>query len=150
MANPDLTTVASVEAYFKGVTFDNTATQPKLSEVEVWITRVTSIIYGGIVEKYIIPITDSCDLLQLQELADMYVVSKVRQVIGISSARKLEDGKLNPVTSNMMTFWKILQRYQDCDILLPNSPNNSTILKSSSFNEQNNIEPVAMKEIDQW
>lgn len=150
MAYTKLTTAAGVEAYFTKLTFDDLNTQPSLTEVNAWIDEATAVIYGALQEKYQTPVTDACDLLQLKGLAEMYVVTKVRQVIGVASARTLENGDLVAVTESHANFYKILNKYQDCEIILPNTPSNSTKLQAYSYNDTNDICPLADKENDQW
>jgi hypothetical protein len=155
MSFPTLTTKECIVAHFKtiqssGLREFNSETKPTDVDVDQWISEATSWIYGALNEKYIIPVTDPCDLLILKSIADLYVVAKVREVIGTSAPRRLEGGKLLPVTNDLTEFFKRIEMLKKCKIQLVNTPTESAQLMSYSYNSSNNIFPIARKEIDQW
>ena len=150
MAFTQLTTVADIEAYFLNVDFSDSESEPTESEVNKWIDQATSIIYGVIQEKYIIPVTDADDLLILQEICDMYVLTKVRAVLGKTTSKILANGKLNPIEETHDEFFKRLDMIMNCEIQLHNTELQTSKLDSYSFNSVNNIQPVAKKYTDQW
>ena len=150
MAYDKLTTVANVQKYFIGKDFTSGTSKPSETTINEWIDIVTTIIYGKLKDKYVVPVTDACDLLVLQELADLYVRTKITGVIGKANPKTVVDGKLVPVSEDQSEFWKRLEMIANCEIQLPNSTLESTQLMSYSYNQRNDIEPVAEKYTDQW
>lgn len=149
MAYTALTTVSDIQVYFKGITFSATTT-PSDTTVSEFIDRATSIIYGAIQDKYAIPITDACDLLQLQELAELYVLTKVKMIMGKASPRVLRDGKWVATSEDLSEFYDRLEKYTSCEIVLPNSDLSSSSLMSDSYNDDNDIVTVSRKCEDIW
>ena len=149
MAYAKLTSASAIQAYFKGVVF-SADTTPTLESIDEFIDTATAIIYGSIQDKYIIPITDACDLLQLKELAELYVLTKVKMIIGKSTPRILSDGRMVPNVESQKEFYQRLDKYAKCEIVLPNSSNNSSNLMSESYNSDNDIVTVSEKDVDQW
>ena len=151
MAFPALTVIANIEAYFQGLTFTS-STSVTDTEVNNWIVQATNIIYGAISDRYVSPITDPEDLKQLEALCDMYVLTNVKKTIGTNQANRISIGTVIPGIHDFLEFHSILQKYQLGELLLSNSQNIGTKnkLKSNSFNAENNIETVTIKDVDQW
>jgi len=148
MAYTALTTVANIQAYFKTVVFSAT-TKPSTTDVSDWIDRATSIIYAKLSNQYVIEVTNVDDLLQLKELADMYVLTKIRQVLGISQPQ-LKNGKTMSYTEDQSEFFKILNMYDEGKLRLLNTDTNSSIIQTYSYNEANDICPVSSKSGTIW
>ena len=149
MSYTKLTTAAKLQSYFQGIVF-STSTQPTLAEVENWIDLATSVIYGALNTQYTVPITDTDDLKQLEPLADSYVLENIKTVLGLSPARQLSDGRLVPTTNIHKEFFSQLDLYSSGKIVLPNSSRNSTFVEAYSYNNDNDITPVARKEEVMW
>jgi hypothetical protein len=148
-AYPVLTTSANVQAYLSGVSF-STDTAPTLAQVNNWIAQATSIIYGAIQDRYVLPITEGNDLKKLEALADSFVLTTVRQVLGRNPARTLSDGSLVPIELTHRDFYKTVEMYCNGTISLENSTENASFLSSSSFNKRNDIAFVSKKNEVMW
>ncbi len=146
MSYPKLTTPDSVKSYLTiAIPSFSATTLPSLNTVNDWIDRVTAIIYGAISDQYIVPITNDTDLLQLKDLADIYVVAKVKDVLGHEDKDGRRQGA-HPLTS----FWDQLGKYESGELALPNSPSNSGSVQCYSPNQENNIQAVSSKSGGLW
>lgn len=148
MAYTALTTVENIQAYFKNTTF-GASTTPTSDQVSEWIDRATAIIYSNLDKQYSIPITDTDDLLQLKELADMYVVVKVRNIGGLG-LREIKDGKVYNLAESHAEFFKRLKMYVDGVLTLPNSAATSSKLLVYDYNSNNDVEAVSSKSDVMW
>lgn len=148
MSYSPLTTAAKIQAYFPGVTFSAT-TKPTQAEVENWILQATGVIYGAINEQYVVPVTDTDDLLQLEMLADEYVCVNVRSALGRTQLREVSGGQMMPVQPSHKLFYETLRKYQEGCLVLPNSLA-SSLVETASYNSANGICSVSKKNEVQW
>jgi len=148
MAYTALTTASNVQNYYSAV-FTSTST-PSLTAIGEWIDIATAEIYGALSEVYTLEITDTDDLLQLRDLADLFVRIKVNEIIRPASARKIEGGNLQAVTENLSMFYKRLKMLKTGETELVNSARNSSKLLAYSYNQVNCIEPESRKDEDLW
>lgn len=148
MSYTPLTTIEKIQAYFPGLSFTET-TLPSNAEVDRWILQGTGIIYGALNERYVVPVTDESDLMQLEALADEFVCVNVRLALGRTQLREVQDGKMIPVHPNLKGFYERIKQYADGCLTLPNSLNAPAVMVSS-YNYTNDIKPVGRKEEVQW
>ena len=144
-----LATVAQVQAYYSGLTL-TTSTRPTSTQVETWLDQGTSQIYGALRDRYIVPVTDAADLLQLQDLCERYTIKKIDHVLGKNTRTINENKVLVPHGISMADFFKTLKLYKEGEILLHSTSNTSSNLTSESYTRANSITPEALKETTQW
>lgn len=150
MAYTKLTSLSNIQAYYGGTTFTS-STAVTDTQVNNWIDQATSIIYGVLEKRYVIPVTDSDDLLQLEPIADMYVNTNITRALG---PRQLMDFRnkdtLKRIDTDHSKFYKILEKYENGQINLVNTDNTTKRIMASSYNSDNSIESCAKFSEVQW
>lgn len=149
MSYSNLTTVENIQAYFQNLVFTSSS-RPTDTQVDNWIAQATATIYGALADMYAPEITNESDLLQLQSLADSFVLVNVRNASGLNPARQLADGSMITKDSNLNEFYRNLDMYKTGKIILPNSARAGTYLSSKSYNNANSLAPVFKKNEVQW
>lgn len=144
---------ADIQAYYIGLVF-STSTQPTLLEVGAWIDEAEAIIDGSLAQAYVVPVTNATDIKQLKTLAAKYVLDNVNFTMGKSNFNITQNQVLVPRKVDHKGFYELLGKYTGANptLTLPNTSRQSSDSKlvTKSYTQANAIEPVALKETDQW
>ena len=144
----DYTTLANIQAYFKGITFSANTT-PTNTQVGNWITVWSNYIDAGLATVYSSIHND--DLKILEKLADQFVLVDVRQALGTSRIQTI-NGKTAPLEPTYREAMAQLKMFKDRELVLPNSSTVSSgaYIQSESYNQIEEHTGESDIETDQW
>ena len=133
--NIALAEVSDIEGYFTGLKFTS-ETRPSRTQVSDWISIASALVYSSLNDKYVLPITDRTDLLQLKTLATMYVLAEVNFVLGKSSMNVMTQSgtQLRVAGISHKDFYELLDGYISEKVVLLNSPLRTTWVMGQSYN----------------
>lgn len=155
--NVALAEVSDIEGYFTGLKFASD-TRPSRSQVVDWINTASALVYSALNDKYILPITNTVDLLQLKTLATTYVLAEVNFVLGKASTNVIsQSGAQRQIVGiSHKDFYDLLDAYTNEDIVLLNTPLRESWTMGQSYNAEalkssgNTTAFVSSKDESQW
>ena len=140
MTYTPLTTASNVQRYYQGVTFSS-ATTPTSATVDELISMGTSIIFSGLASTYLLPISNTDDLLVLRSLCEDYVVSCINFILGKTKIKMPNGFEYTRTNAHLVNFYGLLDKYIKRELILPNSSQlgDGTNTGTTSYNSSNSV-----------
>ena len=148
MAYAKLCVTTDLDAFYQGMVL-STSTRPTKVVVEGWIDQATALIYSAVAEHYVVPVTDTDDLLVLKNLCVEYTRDELNFVLGKNRINISNNQTLTPRSVGHANFRKKLDQLRDGTFRLLNTSASSTV-NSYSYTAANSITAEATKETAQW
>jgi len=148
MTYTKLCETTDIDAFYQSVVFDTNTTPTKVI-VEEWIDQATALIYSVVASQYVVPVTDTDDLLILKNLCVQYVRDEVNFVLSKNRVAYSDNRVIVPRGINHKQFYRTLEEIKDGTFRLLNTASSAEV-NSYSYNAANSITPKAKKESTQW
>lgn len=131
------TTVADIQAFYIGLTF-STITRPSTAQVSEWIDEASAVIDTYLSTTYVVPITDSTDLLVIKDLCNQYVLNNCNFVLSKNRMGVVNNNEVLPRSLTHKEFFTRIE--QICDkYMLTNTTQVAKHEVGYSYNADNNI-----------
>lgn len=143
---PGYASATVIASEFKGTTFGATGAVTD-TELDLWSDEFSRLIDAIISKNYQTPITGVSSLKIMSLIVKSLVAARVYRIINATSG--IGESELNKATALEKMAWDWINKLMKGDAILPDALSLSN-QSPASYQQENAIDPVWEKEVDQW